>query len=374
MASYAERRRRALLGIGAVGAAIGFGVAWNGELRDAVAAGEPATTPVATSPGLTTPPSLEGHADAGELVISGVSGTTASASLLQRARDGEIAGVILMGRSIVSTAQVRKLTSSLQAAAKDGDQLPLLIMVDQEGGTVKRFATARPSRSARSMAGLGVAGVQAQGLGTGKDLLSRGVNVDLAPVADVPTSASNFLGTRTFGSTPSAVARNACAFAGGLADAGVVPTLKHFPGLGGAGRTNTDDGKVTIRLSRAQLELSWAPYRQCGAALTMLSNAAYPAISGDATPAVLSKATYDAARSVGASGPFITDALEARALAGRARVAPRAVEAGANLVLHTDENASALTRRQLRAHVSQLVIDARAAKVRELRAGLGATG
>ncbi len=385
MASYAARQRRALLGIGVVGAALGFGAAWNAERRDAVAAAQLATTPASTSPA-----GAGGAADAGELVISGVNGRTASASLLRRAREGEIAGVILMGRSIASTTQVRQLTGSLQAAAKAGGQLPLLIMVDQEGGTVKRFASARPTRSARAMAGLGVAGVRTQGLGTGRDLLARGVNVDLAPVADVPTTASNFLGTRTFGTTASTVARNACAFAGGLGEAGVVPALKHFPGLGGGGRTNTDDGKVTIGLSRAALEESWEPYRQCGGAspaelapttattaapgtLTMVSNAAYPALTG-ATPALLSPATYEAARGAGAGGPFITDALEARALAGRARVAPRAVEAGANLVLHTGEAASALTRRQLRAHLPQLIIDARAAPVRQLRARLSANG
>ncbi|MBJ7472218.1 MAG: hypothetical protein JHD16_13010, partial [Solirubrobacteraceae bacterium] len=211
MASPAARRRRALLGLGAVGAVFGFATAWSAERRDVVAGAELATA-------LQTTPATAvggGPADPGELVVSGVEGRVASASLLRRAREGEIAGVILMGRSIASTAQVRRLTGSLQAAARDGGQLPLLVMVDQEGGTVKRFASARPSRSARAMAGLGVAGVRAEGRGTGQDLLARGVNVDLAPVADVPTSASNFLGTRTFGTTPSAVARNACAFAAG---------------------------------------------------------------------------------------------------------------------------------------------------------------
>ncbi len=370
MASYAARRRRALAAIGVAGASIGFGAAWAAESRDAAA--QTATTP--TLPAATTPGTPVVAADPGELVISGVRGQAASTSLLRRAREGEIAGVILMGRSISTKAQVAKLTGALQRAAKAGGHPPLLIMVDQEGGTVRRLTSARPTRSARSLASLGVAGVRRQGLGSGKDLLGYGINVNLAPVADVPTSAANFLGTRTFGTTASAVARNACAFAGGLAEAGVAPALKHFPGLGGAGRTNTDDAPTTIRQSRAALEAGWAAYRECGGqgALTMISSAGYPALTGDATPAVLSKATYDAARATGATGPFVTDAMEAGALRNRSRAAPRAVDAGANLLLYTDESASALGRRQLRAHLPRTVIDARAAPVRALRESLRA--
>lgn len=378
MASYAARRRRALLGLGAAGAAMGFGAAWAAESRDAVAQ--------QTTPPTAAPPATGVAADPGELIISGVRGRTASASLLRRAREGEIAGVILMGHSIATKSQVRRLTSALQDAAKAGGQPPLLVMTDQEGGTVRRVASARPGRSARSLASLGVDGVRRQGLGSGQDLLGYGINVNLAPVADVPTNAANFLGTRTFGTTPSAVARNACAFAGGLADAGVVPALKHFPGLGAAGRTNTDDAPTTIRQPLAALEAGWAAYRQCGSGatdttalattpahpgpLTMVASAGYPALTGDATPAVLSSKTYAAARAAGAAGPFITDAMEAGALKGRARVAPRAVDAGAHLVLYTGEPGSALGRRQLKAHLPQAVIDARAAPVRALRASL----
>lgn len=387
MASYAARRRRALGGLGAVGALLGFTVAWAGESfrpawGDPVAAAPTATTP-AVAP-------VTG-ADAGDLVISGVDGTRASRSLLRRARVGEIAGVILMGRSTRSAAQIKALTGELQAAARAGGQPPLLVMTDQEGGTVRRLTFARPDRSARALARLGVSGVHAQGRGTGDDLRAVGINVDLAPVADVPTSPRSFLGTRTFGSTASAVARNACAFAEGLTAGGVVPTLKHFPGLGAAGSTNTDDASVSIGVSKATLAAAWEPYRRCGTPpptpeapttpgattptiapgpLVMLSSAAYPALTGDRTPAVLSAKTYRAAREIGVDGPFVTDAIEAAALRGRSRVASRAVTAGAHLLLYTDETASKAGRRDVAANATQTVIDARAARIRALRAAL----
>lgn len=376
MASVAERRRRALAGLGAAGALLGFGAAWTVESRDVIAQTTPVVEPVPVR-----------HADAGELVISGVDGTKASRSLLRRARVGEIAGVILMGRSTRSAAQIKTLTSELQAAAREGGHPPLLVMTDQEGGTVRRLMFARPDRSARAMAGLGTAGVRAQGNGAGEDLRAVGINVDLAPVVDVPTSAASFLGTRAFGSTASAVSRNACAFAEGLAAGGVIPTLKHFPGLGAAGSVNTDDASVSIGASRATLERSWEPYRACGTPppapgapptptptapgpLVMLSSAAYPKLLGDRTPAVLSSATYRAARSIGVEGPYITDALEAGALRSRTRVASRAVTAGAHLLLYTDETASKAGRRDVAANATQTVIDARAARVQALRAAL----
>lgn len=391
MATYAARRRRALAGIAGTSALLGLTFAWSSESFDVGAAwGDPAptTTTGATS---TTPAAV---VDAGQLVIAGVDGTTPSRSLLRRAQVGQIAGVILMGRSTRSAAQITALTAALQAAARKGGQPPLLVMTDQEGGTVRRLRFARPDRSARAMAGLGVGGVRAQGRSTGDDLRAVGINVDLAPVADVPTSARSFLGTRSFGSTPTAVARNACAFADGLAERGVVATLKHFPGLGAAGPTNTDDASVSIGLTRAALEPSWAPYRQCGTPrpaasavqtptspasatptpgpLVMLSSAAYPKLTGDRTPAVLSASTYRAARSIGLGGPFITDALEAAALRGRSEVASRAVEAGAHLVLYTDETLSKAGRRDVRANVPQEVIAARAASVRAVRVALAA--
>lgn len=372
MASHAARRRRALAGLGAFGALLGFGAAWAADGSDVVA---DTTPPVAQATPVV-------HADPGELVISGVDGTKPTRSLLRRAEVGQIAGVILMGRSTRSAAQVTALTAELQAAAARGGQPPLLVMTDQEGGTVRRLAFARPSLSARAMAGLGMDGVRTQGHGTGDDLRKVGINVDLAPVADVPSGARSFLGTRAFGTTPSAVARNACAFAEGLAKGGVVATLKHFPGLGAAGTVNTDDASVTIRTSRTQLERAWTTYRQCGASLgtappagvpaaplVMVSSAAYPALTGS-TPAVLSSATYRAARSLGAEGPYVTDALEAGALRGRVKVASRAVTAGAHLLLYTDETASKAGRRDVLANATQVVVDARAARVRALREAL----
>jgi beta-N-acetylhexosaminidase len=318
------------------------------------------------------------HAAAvGDLLISGVDGPRASAALRGRLRRGEVAGVILLGPSIVSRTQVSALTASLRSAAREGGQPPPLVMVDQEGGDVRRLAWAHPRASARDLGHLALGEVEREGVATGRDLFVRGVNIDLAPVVDVRTNAANFLGSRTFASDAAAVARNACRFAAGLRHAGVVATLKHFPGLGAAGSTNTDLAPVMIDRPLAALRGDWLAYRSCGrlpGTLTMVSNASYPVLTGT-LPAVLSARTYAALRGAGISGPVVTDALGAAALERQRDVAVRAVEAGADLLLYTDERGARVAHAALSAalrdgRISRATLRARAAGVRALRASV----
>ena len=74
----------------------------------------------------------------GERLVVGMQGTTPSAALLDRIRRGRVGGVILMGANVRSAPQVRTLTASLRAAAREGGRR-LLIMTDQEGELVRRF-------------------------------------------------------------------------------------------------------------------------------------------------------------------------------------------------------------------------------------------
>jgi beta-N-acetylhexosaminidase len=310
----------------------------------------------------------------GDLIVSGIDGTSASARLLAEVREGAVGGVILMGANIASIAQVRTLTASLQAAAAAGHRPPLLVMVDQEGGTVRRFGSAHPARSARSLAALPVAAVWSAGRAAGEDLLSRGVNVDLAPVVDVAHSERNFLGTRAFAGDPGTVARYGCAFAHGIRAAGALPTFKHFPGLGWAGATTTDAAPVTIGAAVSALQDDWAPYARCaadGPGLTMVSNAVYPALTGS-RPAVIAAATYAAIRGLRFSGAIITDSLDAGSLRGIDHLASKAVRAGADLLLYTSEAAARRAVAELRADVragglSRATVRDRAQRVRALR-------
>jgi beta-N-acetylhexosaminidase len=284
------------------------------------------------------------------MIISPVTGTVADHVLLHRIKAGEIGGVILFGENIDTHPQVRALVASLQHAAHAGGRPGLLVMTDQEGGSVRRFQTLPPTSSAQQMGQTSTTAIAHQGQATATGLLADGVNVDLAPVADVPVSADTFLGTRAFSRSSAAVTRDACAFSQGLHDGGAASTLKHFPGLGRASG-NTDDGSVTIDAGAAQLAPDLSPYRACAnrqRTLVMVSNAIYTGLTGT-RPAVLSPAAYALLRStLHFDGPVISDSLGAAAVAGRAGLPVSAAVAGVDLELWDTQSRAISAYRQLR--------------------------
>ena len=286
----------------------------------------------------------------GQMVISPMTGLHPDHDLLTRIRAGQVGGVILFGENISTHAQVRALVRSLQAAARGGGRPGLLVMTDQEGGDVRRFGSLAPTTSAQAMGHGSTSSIRAQGKATGTGLRADGVNLDLAPVSDVPTSAANFLGTRAFSHDAAAATRDACAFAAGLGDGGVAGALKHFPGLGKAGARNTDDGPVTISAGAPQLAPDLRPYRACAKrprTLVMVSSAIYSGLTAG-RPAVLSPATYALLRgTVGFDGPVISDSLGARALSGVANLPVAAAVAGLDLELFGSQASAATGYRQL---------------------------
>lgn len=291
------------------------------------------------------------QAPLGELVgtrlVVALRGTTPSTSLLERVRRGEVGGVILFGGNVDSPPQLRELTSRLQAAAAAGGQPPLLVTTDQEGGAIRRLAWAPPAASAAELGSLSIAAVRRRGAATARALRAAGVNVDLAPVADVPAVAGSFVAAqeRAFSSDPERAARLVVAFAAGLADGGVEAAVKHFPGLGRADRT-TDRARVRIAASAAELERGLVPFRRAiaaGVPLVMLSNASYTAW-GPAPAAWSPRIAGGLLRDeLGFAGVTITDALEAAAAThgiSVAAAAGRSARAGGDLLLLTGSEVS----------------------------------
>ena len=272
----------------------------------------------------------------GQMIVARFSGPTPSPGLLRRIRAGEVGGVILFAENLTGgPAATRSLTAELQAAARQGHNPRLLIMTDQEGGEVKRLP-GPPTLAASQMHTTDVA--FHEGKATGARLRSAGINVDLAPVADVEHVTNSFLGTRSFGATAPAVAELACAFARGLATEGVAYTLKHFPGLGWA-TGNTDLGPVLIDQPAGALRADYQPYRTCGAntlALVMVSSAIYPSLTGP-LPASMSPATYrrELPIAVPTGSPItISDDLQSPSITSQTAPARRAINAGLDLLLY----------------------------------------
>lgn len=275
----------------------------------------------------------------GQRFVVALSGTSPSPALLGRIRRGEIGGVILFGPNVESPAQLRRLTSTLQEAARDAGRPPLLIATDQEGGQVRRLPWAGPRPATTALGRLEPAAIRAEALASGKALRLAGVNVNLAPVGDVPRPGSFMaLERRTFAADPASVAGATVAFAQGLAGARVAAAVKHFPGIGRATR-NTDRAAVAITASRTELDRSdLVPFRAAiagGVPIVMISNATYPAL--DAKPAPWSTKVQSLLRGgLGFRGVTISDALDgAAATRGRplTSVVSLAAEAGVDLLL-----------------------------------------
>jgi beta-N-acetylhexosaminidase len=307
--------------------------------------------------------------------------------LLRRIRRGELAGVVLFAQNGTTAAALRRVTVTLQAHARRSPiRAPLLVMLDQEGGRVKRLPAEPPRRSAAQLGALGSrSAARAEGLATARALRRAGVNVDLAPVADVARPGSAMLREgRSFGGPGADVGGLAGAFAAGLRAGGVEATAKHFPGFGAA-RANTDDVPVTIGVTRAWLRrLDEPPFRAAirqGTRLVMLANATYAALDR-AAPATLSRAiaTGELRARLRFAGVSVTDDLEASALrrfGGPGRIALRSARAGADLLLFGRSAAAglraaqALERAAVRGDLDMAELRASARRVLELRASLG---
>jgi beta-N-acetylhexosaminidase len=286
----------------------------------------------------TLPPKLL----AGERIVVGLDGTSIGPGLRSAVQEGKIAGVVLFAGNFPSRSAGRRLIARLQGIPRPPElRDPLLIMVDQEGGQVKRLSGA-PTVSAAAMGRSGAAFSARQGRRTAANLRDVGVNVDLAPVLDVarPSGVIALTG-RSFGWTAARVDATAMPFAKALQAGGVAATGKHFPGFGAA-RESTDFSVERIELSKAELRaVDENPYRAfvaAGGKMVMLSTAVYPAFSGDPAAFTRSIATGELRDRLGFGGLTVTDALETPAVeqfGGPGEAALAAASAGADLLLYT---------------------------------------
>ena len=278
-------------------------------------------------------PGLTVRQQAGQLVMAGFNGTTAPAWLLDALRRRHVGGVILFGHNVRSPAQVRSLTASLRRADPR-----VLVAVDQEGGVVRRLSWASPSRGQPAQSTESIAFRTARA--GRRDLAAVGVNLNLAPVADVALGSGSEMRSRAFPGGAGNVSRLLRASLRGYGSGPVAPAVKHFPGFGAA-RVNTDDAAVTIRRTRAQMRSTeLAPFRAAIAArapVVMAAHAVYPAYDGrriaSQSHAIL---TGLLRRQMGFGGVVATDSLDAAAVRSRssaATAAVRSLAAGADLML-----------------------------------------
>ena len=270
----------------------------------------------------------------GQLVISSFDEPTRPDYIRRRLQAGETAGVILFGRNGGDAAHWRRLTRSIQAAARG----EALIMVDQEGGDIRTVAHAGPAEGQASQGG--PEQVEAAARKAAGQLRDVGINVNLAPVADVAERGGvpSVMDGRAFAGGPEEVAAATRASIRGMRAEAIAATAKHFPGLGGS-QVNTDDAPATVA---GEIDTDLVPFEAAIAErvpLVMLSHAHYPALDADAiasqSPAIATGLLRD---DLGYQGVVVTDSMEAQAVLARSGVAEasaRSIRAGADLVLLT---------------------------------------
>lgn len=233
-----------------------------------------------------------------------------------------------------------------------------LVFVDQEGGDVRAFLDAPPVRAARWLPTTTAAFLE--GRATGLALRARGVHVDLAPVLDL---VGGPLGPRHFRTPAIGVA-----FARGLEAGGVAACVKHFPGLGSAPVSTDARTDVRARVRARDVDAFGAAIRS-GVPCVMTSHAFYA--NGGRGRASLAPWTYRRLRSLGFRGVAITDSLSFFRAVPVERWAPRAVRAGADLLLFTSP---AYARRAIRALLPLArrgELDAAVARVLRFRGSYG---
>jgi beta-N-acetylhexosaminidase len=188
------------------------------------------------------------------------------------------------------------LTAELQRLGREaGLPAPLLIAVDEEGGRVMRIhdgVAALPSEL--QLGASGPDGVRRAVAATASGLHALGIQLDLAPVADLRWNpADGVIGDRSFGSDPRAVGPLVAAAVNGLHDGGVAATLKHFPGLGGAAgdphSAMPTDSESLARWSATQAG-SFKAGIDAGADAVMTTAVVVPGLDPSGTPALFSRA------------------------------------------------------------------------------------
>ena len=282
----------------------------------------------------------------GQLFMVGFPGPHPSESVLDLIRRYHVGGIILFSRNLEDAYQIFDLTSRLQAVAREaGHPYPLLVAIDQENGMVQRLGSA-VTPFPGNMA-LGAIGDEYTVLevaeSTGQELKTLGINMNLAPDVDVNNNPTNpVIGVRSFGDDALTVARLAAAAVTGYQRAGIISSLKHFPGHGDTA-TDSHLGLPVLSITRERLQslelLPFASGIRAGADTVMAAHVALPLLtSGDRTPATLSSSLLkDLLRDyLHFQGVIISDCLEMEAIAGTvgtARGAVQALRAGIDLVL-----------------------------------------
>lgn len=289
-------------------------------------------------------------------------------------------GLLLFGRDFQgkTAGQVRQQIQSYQQQA----EIPLLIGADEEGGTVCRVsgnpglrAERFPSPRQLYQAG-GLEAVEADSLEKSRLLLSLGVNLNLAPVADVSQNPQDFIYPRTWGQDAQSTAQYVERVISVSQGQGIGTVMKHFPGYGGNADTHTGSARDSRPLSQLE-QADLLPFRagiEAGGQGVLVSHNIVECLDPD-RPSSLSPAVYQYLRQMGFTGVILTDDLAMGAILEQQGDHPavQALGAGADLLIVSDLPGSvqAVSQAAEQGRLSWQRIEEAACRVLEWKLALG---
>ena len=285
----------------------------------------------------------------GQLLVAGIGGTEAGEDGLQAIQDYQVGGVILFGRNVESVQQLADLTNELKTL--NGDNTPLFLCVDQEGGRVDRM----PPEVDDLSSAYDYIAAGGDPLERGKVLAAQcaafGFNLDFSTCLDIWSNPDNtVIGDRAYGSDPHTVTSAGLAVNQGLEQGGVIPVVKHFPGHGDTSTDSHVDLPVVDKTAEELEEFELIPFQAAideGTPCVMVAHILMTQIDPD-LPASLSPKVVDGLlrQEMGYDGVVCTDDLTMGAISntyGMGEAAVMAVEAGCDLLLvcHEADNLTA---------------------------------
>ncbi|MCB0419434.1 MAG: glycoside hydrolase family 3 protein, partial [Bdellovibrionales bacterium] len=271
----------------------------------------------------------------GQLFIFGFNGKSYNSGIDQKLKNLHPGALISFSKNLGKPYQIARLNHQLQSKSVAYSHVPLLLMVDQEGGTVTRILSSPRPPSALAL-GLTKDPALARSVGqvTGNILRFLGFNQNLAPVADLSNpNEKNFIGSRSFGDDPLLVRKMVQSLSVGHLQSLVLPTTKHFPGHGGM----IQDSHKTLPIKSITIEelkekelIPFIPLaRNPMLTATMVAHLSLPKIDPTGVPATFSKViiTDILRESLGYKGLVITDDIEMSGARSSGSVGQRAIKA-----------------------------------------------
>lgn len=273
--------------------------------------------------------SLPIEAQAAQLLLVMVTSPTSATKVIA---DGLVGGFGLKGN------QTKDVGDQIAAAVRDAPIAPF-VGADEEGGTVQRLRLALGDLPSAAQQAKGSPEDAAKVMGRQASGMKRlGFNVNFAPVADVGSGSG--LGTRSYGTDPATVSKYVDAVWPAIRSAGLLPVLKHWPGIGGG---TADPHQQLTRLADISTLRSndLVPFDRAiddGAPAVMVTHAEVPGLTGRGEPASLSSAaiTGELRGRERFDGLVMTDSLGMGAIAKlgtQAEAAEKAITAGADVAM-----------------------------------------